>query len=111
MILNVKSQFARVEQSATAINTATSGRIALEGTMISGDLGQKLEAFVAELVASGRYNPTTEVLREGIRLIQERETRLTVLDQALARGLADLHEGRTTPLADVIVRLVANTRE
>ena len=89
MILNVKSQFARVEQSATAINTATSGRIALEGTMISGDLGQKLEAFVAELVASGRYKSKSEILREGIRLFQDRETHLAVRDPALARGLAD----------------------
>ncbi|NIK48976.1 putative transcriptional regulator [Variibacter gotjawalensis] len=33
-------------------------------------------------------------MREGVRLVQERETRLAVLDAALARGLADADAGR-----------------
>lgn len=37
--------------------------------MMNADLGQQLEAFVASLVTSGRYNSKTEVLREGVRLI------------------------------------------
>ncbi|MFZ1813131.1 MAG: type II toxin-antitoxin system ParD family antitoxin [Rhizobiaceae bacterium] len=53
----------------------------------------------------GRYNSKSEVLREGIRLIQEREARLTVLDQALARGIDDEDAKRTKPLADVVARL------
>jgi antitoxin ParD1/3/4 len=73
--------------------------------MISADLGPKLESFVAKLVESGRYNSKSEVLREGIRLIQEREARLAVLDQALARGIADDEAGRVKPLADVVARL------
>jgi antitoxin ParD1/3/4 len=55
--------------------------------MISADLGPQLESFVAKLVETGRYNSRSEVLREGIRLIQEREARFSVLDLALARGL------------------------
>jgi antitoxin ParD1/3/4 len=31
--------------------------------MISADLGRQLESFVAELVATGRYNSKSEVLR------------------------------------------------
>ena len=50
--------------------------------MISADLGTQLESFVTKLVETGRYNSKSEVLREGIRLIQEREARLAVLDQA-----------------------------
>lgn len=73
--------------------------------MISADLGPKLESFVAKLVESGRYNSKSEVLREGIRLIQEREMRLAVLDQALTRGIDDEQSGRTKPLADVVARL------
>lgn len=73
--------------------------------MISADLGSQLESFVAKLVETGRYNSKSEVLREGIRLIQERETRLTVLDQALARGMADDDAGRVKPLADVVAHL------
>lgn len=75
--------------------------------MISADLGTQLESFVAKLVETGRYNSKSEVLREGIRLIQEREARLALLDQALARGLADADAGRVKPAGDVFARLEA----
>jgi antitoxin ParD1/3/4 len=75
--------------------------------MISADLGPQLESFVAKLVETGRYNSKSEVLREGIRLIQERETRLSVLDQALARGLADAEAGQVKPMSDVVTRLAS----
>lgn len=74
---------------------------------ISADLGPQLEAFVASLVTSGRYNSKSEVLREGIRLLQERETRLAALDAALARGLADADAGRTRPAQEVFDELEA----
>lgn len=73
--------------------------------MISADLGPQLERFVSKLVETGRYNSKSEVLREGIRLIQERETRLAVLDQALAQGLADAEAGRVKPMEEVTARL------
>lgn len=75
--------------------------------MISADLGHQLETFVTSLVDAGRYNSKSEVLREGIRLIQEREARLTVLDQSIARGLADADAGRVSLAADVFARLEA----
>ena len=79
-------------------------------TRISADLGSALETFVAELVASGRYNSKSEVLREGVRLIQDRETRLSALEQALARGLADVDAGRVKPAEEVFARLAAKYR-
>ncbi len=75
--------------------------------MISADLGTQLESFVTKLVETGRYNSKSEVLREGIRLIQEREARLAVLDQALTRGLADVDAGRVKPAGEVFARLEA----
>jgi antitoxin ParD1/3/4 len=75
--------------------------------MISADLGPQLESFVAKLVETGRYNSKSEVLREGIRLIQEREARLSVLDLALARGLEDVEKGHVKPMSDVVSRLEA----
>ena len=39
--------------------------------MISADLGARLEDFVSKLVESGRYGSKSEVLREGVRLIEE----------------------------------------
>lgn len=73
--------------------------------MISADLGQQLESFVAQLVERGRYNSKSEVLREGVRLIHDRETRLAALDASIARGLADADAGRTKPTEDVFDRL------
>lgn len=66
----------------------------------SVSLGDKLEQTVERLVATGRYNSKSEVLREGVRLVEEREKRLALLDSALERGLADAREGRVTPLGE-----------
>ena len=73
----------------------------------SVDLGRNLEQFVASLVKSGRYHSKSEVLREGVRLIWERETRLAALDASIARGLADVDAGRVKPSSDVFDRLEA----
>ncbi len=75
--------------------------------MISADLGPELKGFVSKLVETGRYNSKSEVLREGVRLIQERETSLAVLDQALARGIGDAEAGRVGPASAVLGRLEA----
>lgn len=73
--------------------------------MISADLGSKLETFVARLVETGRYNSKSEVLREGVRLIEEREARLAALNAALAEGWAEAESGLGTPAEDVFARL------
>lgn len=75
--------------------------------MISADLGKPLEGYVAQLVESGRYGSKSEVLREGVRLVQEREMRLAVLDTSIARGLLDAEAGRTKSATDVFDRLTA----
>lgn len=74
---------------------------------ISADLGAPLEEFVNQLVKSGRYNSKSEVLREGVRLIQERETKLAALDAAIARGIADAEAGRVIPIDEAFERLRA----
>jgi antitoxin ParD1/3/4 len=78
--------------------------------MISADLGEKLEDYVTQLVATGRYNSKSEILREGVRLIQDRETKLAALDASIARGIADADAGRTVPAEDVFDRLEAKYR-
>ncbi len=72
---------------------------------ISADLGTHLEGVVNELVGSGRYNSKSEVLREGVRLVQEREQRLAALDAALAKGIADADAGRVKPIEEAFERL------
>jgi antitoxin ParD1/3/4 len=73
----------------------------------SVDLGSRLEAVVNELVKTGRYNSRSEILREGVRLIHERETRLAALDASISRGLADAEAGRVDDLDAVADRLNA----
>lgn len=73
--------------------------------MISADLGKQLEGYVQQLVDSGRYGSKSEVLREGVRLIQDRETRLAALDASITRGVADADAGRTKPAEAVFERL------
>ena len=78
---------------------------------VSADLGDALERFVTKLVASGRYHSKSEVLREGVRLIQEREAKLAALDASIARGLADADAGRVTPISEAFDRLEARGRQ
>jgi len=75
--------------------------------MISADLGQQLEAYVARLVETGRYGSKSEVLREGVRLIQDRETQLAALDAVIERSIADSDAGRGKPATEVFDRLEA----
>jgi antitoxin ParD1/3/4 len=77
---------------------------------ISADLGEKLEAVVNDLVANGRYNSKSEVLREGVRLVQEREAALAKLQEALEEGVRASMEGRTKPIEEVRDRLIAKYR-
>ena len=70
----------------------------------SVDLGNQLEAFVMKLVKAGRYNSRSEILREGVRLIHERETRLAALDASIARGIADAEAGRVIGIDEAAAR-------
>ena len=74
---------------------------------ISAELGDTLEKVVTDLVENGRYNSKSEVLREGVRLVQEREARLAALDASIARGIADADAGRVYDVDDVADELTA----
>lgn len=60
--------------------------------------------FVESLVQSGRYQNASEVLREGLRLVEERErlegVKLKALRQAARQGWADVAAGRYTDVDD-----------
>jgi antitoxin ParD1/3/4 len=64
----------------------------------SVNLGPVLEDIVDKLVTNGRFNSRSEVLREGVRIIHEHETRLADLEAALERGMADAKAGRVVDL-------------
>jgi len=56
------------------------------------------EKVIADLVASGRYQNASEVLRDGLRLIEVRDAReaakLKSLQEAARQGFADIDQGR-----------------
>ena len=49
-------------------------------------LGQHFDAFITEQLKNGRYSSTSEVVRAGLRLLEESETRLTTLRKLLKEG-------------------------
>lgn len=63
--------------------------------------------FVEQMVASGRYQNASEVLREGLRLVQAREAeqaaKLAALREAVVLGIAEIEAGRYTTFESVDV--------
>ena len=61
------------------------------------NLGPVLDQFVAELLKTGHYQTQSEVLREGLRLLKEREERrraqLAGIRKAIAAGIEDEERG------------------
>lgn len=51
-------------------------------------IGDKLSDFIDTQVARGRYGSSSEVVRAGLRLLEEHEAKLEALRAALAEGEA-----------------------
>ena len=74
---------------------------------ISAELGETLEKVVTDLVENGRYNSKSEVLREGVRLVQEREARFRELQALIQVGEDDFAAGRVHTADEVFDELRA----
>ena len=77
---------------------------------VDAQLGPQIEAIISELVGTGRFKSEADVLREGVRLVQERENRLAALDEAIEEGVSSVRAGRTKPADEVFDRLEAKYR-
>lgn len=56
------------------------------GRVTSFSLGEHFTRFVEEQVNEGRYSNASDVMRAALRLLEEREARLTALRAALIEG-------------------------
>jgi antitoxin ParD1/3/4 len=51
-------------------------------------IGDRWQGFVDRVVKDGRYGSASEVVREGLRLVEEREARLIALRMTLDASIA-----------------------
>jgi antitoxin ParD1/3/4 len=65
-------------------------------------LTPELEQFVAQKVESGLYQTASEVVREGLRLLRERDElyrkNLEELRKDIAAGIEEIDQGKAAPL-------------
>jgi antitoxin ParD1/3/4 len=58
------------------------------GKNTSISLGNHFESFIESTVSKGRFSNASEVVRAGLRLLEEEENRITVLRDAIREGIA-----------------------
>ena len=72
-------------------------------------LTPELEQIVDQKVKSGMYNSASEVVREGLRLLQQRdemrETKLNSLRAEIQKGIDDLEAGRYRDGAEAMAEI------
>ena len=58
------------------------------GRTVTASLGPHYEEFIQSCILQGRYNNASEVIRAGLRRLEEDESRLAALRAALEEGEA-----------------------
>jgi antitoxin ParD1/3/4 len=77
----------RWRDRAASLLVPSFGTLALTVTKnTSVSLGDHFAEFIQEQVARGRFSSASDVVRAGLRLLEEREARLLALQAALVEG-------------------------
>jgi antitoxin ParD1/3/4 len=83
--------------------------VAIEkGLIVNLSIGKRWESFVDQAVKNGRYGSASEVVREGLRLVEEREAKLTALRNTLD---ASITAGGETTDEKIDAAIVARAEE
>ena len=78
----------------------------------SYSIGKHFEAFIASLIASGRYSTASEIIRDGLRMIEEREQdREAKLEWLRADIQKGLDSGPAEEVGDMFARIKAEGRK
>jgi antitoxin ParD1/3/4 len=78
----------------------------------SYSIGKHFEAFIESLIASGRYSTASEIIRDGLRLIEEREQdREAKLEWLRAEIQKGLDSGPAEEVGDMFARIKAEGRK
>ncbi len=51
-------------------------------------IGERWETYVEALLKTGRYGSASEIVREGLRLVEEREAKLAALRETIDAAIA-----------------------
>jgi antitoxin ParD1/3/4 len=77
----------------------------------SYNIGAHYERFLRDLVESGRYASASEVVRDGLRLVEEREEQRLIKLEALREAIREgVESGTSIPAEDVFARLESKYR-
>ena len=64
-------------------------------------LGDYFDEFIAEQVKHGRYGSASEVIRQGLRMLEEHERKLESLRQAIIEG-EESGDGGILDMQDIV---------
>jgi antitoxin ParD1/3/4 len=78
----------------------------------SYSIGKHFEGFIESLLKSGRYSTASEVMRDGLRLVEEREERRKAKLEALrAESQKGLDSGPAEEVGDMFARIKSEGRK
>jgi antitoxin ParD1/3/4 len=74
-------------------------------------LGEHWERFIRSEVSSGRYGSASEVVRDGLRALEERKAKLDALRAHLAEGATQAAQGQFVEGYSISTVIAALDRE